>query len=184
MGDTTNIPDREDLTEYLQDHLEVLNRVEIYLQGIKIWNYLIPILLLIVGLVLGYLLSYFLCYKKSAAKNNCLDQTDGIAVSAFKSNIQAARQHHGSSSQQAIPQLQYIEPIPNNIPRILDPRSPHYPGRRGSMNFPITEEVSRVMRYDETDGTVKQDSMRYHDILRDRYFKPKINILCTLGFLG
>jgi len=69
----------EEIEKYLSDHLEVLTSVEVYLKSIKLWNYLIPVLLLIVGVILGYLLSYFICHRN---RNPESDDEDGPALSA------------------------------------------------------------------------------------------------------
>merc|ERR1719245_1149358 len=140
----------ETLETYLQEHLDSLSNIKAHLDAINLWNYVIPVFLLVVGLVGGYLLSFFCCNKRHSKTTAPTDQ-------------RRAASHDGSDlrGSKVVP----LHSIPAQIPISLDPRSPHYNGRRVSNNFPIAGYSDP---YHQPDGARSVVSNRYND----RYSRP------------
>jgi len=150
---TENVVTRDETLEtYLQEHLESLSNIKAHLDAINLWNYVIPVFLLVLGLVGGYLLSFFCCKKRGGKATASADH-------------RRAASHDGSDlrGSKVVP----LHSIPAQMPISLDPRSPHYNGRRVSNNFPIAGYSDA---YHQPDGARSVVSNRY--TTNDRYSRP------------
>lgn len=123
--------------------LQELAQVEVHLEQVQLWNFFIPVIVMVSGLLIGYLLTYFLCLQKNSRCQH--DEADGPLIKIIhkiKSQTQYDRKlYHGY-----VPQVQKVC---ETIPRIRDLR--HEIDRKREPPKRIAETPENLRRYDSID---------------------------------
>jgi len=152
MSDFERYSNHEGTNFYLKEHLEALEKIQVRLNGMSLWNYLAPILLLLVGILVGYLLSTYLlkgkfnlCPGKRVPQSNA----DGSVINTVTSSFKNASENLPGKNFRPASQVQSVpQPLlPNNLV-FPYPQSPPARSVYGSeYGMPITAEVSRTIGY-------------------------------------